>query len=430
MRAGARFVRDERGAIALMFALMLPVLFGIVGLGVEAGIWFKERRELQTIADAAAVSAAIENAFGATSSEVLAAATLEATNNGYDATTDAIVYVGAPTSGAYLGDSAYVEVRVTRQLETILSQVFYTLNPQTTARAVASTSGDQEACVLALSSSDMNSVYLNGAMSSVSMVGCSVVANSSHSTKAINVQNGTFEVDCMWTAGGINGEANITTTCSSPSSGASTVTDPYESLAVPSYDSATCLSGPGNNPYTPADGETLDASVEDVFCDGLNISAGTTVTMEPGTYIIDQGDFKVNGGGTITGDGVTIILTSSTGSGYGSIQITGGGTVNLTAPTTDGATFEGVLFFQDPSAPNSPSLNSTVTGGSEVELGGAVYLPNNDISFSGGSTADSNGCLMLVAQNISFNGSADIDNQCDAYGGNPITFGAKPGLVE
>jgi len=47
-----------------MFALMLPFLFGIVGLGMEAGMWFKERRQLQTIADAAAVSAAIENAYG------------------------------------------------------------------------------------------------------------------------------------------------------------------------------------------------------------------------------------------------------------------------------------------------------------------------------------------------------------------------------
>lgn len=429
-RARVTFASCERGAIALMFALMLPVLFGIVGLGVEAGMWFKERRELQTITDAAAVSAAIENTYGATGAEITAAAQLEATANGFDATTDTLVYVGTPTSGAFSGDSAYIEVRITRQLETILSQVFYALNPQTTARAVASTSGDQEACVLALSESDMNSIYMNGASSSVSMVGCSVVANSTHSTKAINVQNGNFEVECMWTAGGINGSANITTACAAPSSGASSVTDPYADLTVPAFDNSTCHKGNGNNPYTPSDNEDLGADGEFVFCNGLNISAGTTVTMQPGIYFIDEGDFKVNGGATITGTDVTIILTSSTGSGYGKISINGGGTVNISATTDAASDFQGILFFQDPDSGSSSSLNSTVTGGAEVELGGAIYLPNNDISFSGGSTADSNGCLMLVAQNISFNGSADIDNECDIYGGNPLTYGATPGLVE
>lgn len=415
-----------------MFALMLPVLIGIIGLGMEAGMWFKERRELQTIADAAAVSAAIENAYGASSAEILTAATLEATLNGFDATSDTITYVGTPTSGAFAGDSAYIEVQVTRQLETILSQVFYSLSPSTTARAVAATTGDQEACVLALSPSAMNSVYVNGAGSSVTMDGCSVVANSTHSTKAINVQNGSLTADCLWTAGGINGEANITTSCSSPATGANTVEDPYADLDVPAY--AGCdQDPPGNQAYSPANGETL---TEGVYCGGISISAGNTVTMSAGTYVIDEGDFTVNGGGSITGDGVTIILTASDGTGTGSISINGGATVEISAPTAEDiggsitGEYTGILFYQDRNAGTSPSLDASFTGGSEVELGGAIYLPNNDISFSGGNTADSNGCLMLVAQSISFNGSADINNQCDMYGGNPITYGASPGLVE
>ncbi|MBF0246679.1 MAG: pilus assembly protein [Alphaproteobacteria bacterium] len=420
-----RFAREEGGAIAVMFALMLPVLFGIIGLGVEAGIWFKERRELQTIADSAAVAAAIERAYGADAAEYEAAAQLEADVNGFDAATDAMTYVGTPTSGAYSGNDAYTEIVITRQLETVLSQVFYAISPVTTARAVAGTSGDQEACVLALSTSAMNAIYTNGAGTDVSMDGCALVSNSNHGTKSVNAQNGSLDVECIWAAGGIDGEENITTNCGSAASNASTVTDPYADLTVPA-DTGCDHDPPGNQAYQPANGALLSPGI---YCGGITINAGATVSMDPGTYIMDDGDFTVNGGGSVTGDGVTIILTNYDGGNAGTVNFTGGATIELTAPLA-GEDYEGVLVYQDRDGGSSPSMDATFNGGSELELGGAIYLPNNDISFTGGNDTDSNGCLMLVAQTISFNGDADIENNCDIYGGNPVTYGARPGLVE
>jgi len=92
--------------------------------------------------------------------------------------------------------------------------------------------------------------------------------------------------------------------------------------------------------------------------------------------------------------------------------------------------YTGILFYQDRNGGSSPSLDISITGGSDVELMGAMYSPMNDISFSGGSTLDNNGCLMLIAQTVSFNGSADLNNECDIFGGNQIKYGASPGLVE
>lgn len=427
-----RLKRAENGSVALMFALMLPILFGIVGLGVEAGLWFKERRELQNIADSAAVSAAIELAYGATSSEQMTAAMIEANSNGFDATSDTMLYVGTPTSGTYAGQAAYVEVRVERQLETVLSQVFYSLNPMTVSRAVAGTTSDMEACVMALSNTAMNSIYLNGAGTNVSMTGCGVVANSDHSTNAINVQNGSFEADCLWSAGGISGEANITTACPSTVSNAKPVEDPFAAIDVPAF-GACDFDPPGMQAYTPVNGDTLS---EGVYCGGMEFSAGTTVDLAPGIYVIDEGNFKVNGGAHVTGDDVTIILTASDGSGYGTIEINGGATVDLAAATAADTTgtitgdYTGILFYQDRNAGPSSSLEATLSGGSTMELMGAVYLPENDISFSGGNNTTGDGCLMLVSQKVSFNGDANIENQCDMFGGNPIAFGARPGLVE
>src|SRR5713226_3764601 len=52
--------RDKRGAIAVIFALMFPVLAGIVGLGVEVSIWYTIKRHYQSIADVVAYSGALE----------------------------------------------------------------------------------------------------------------------------------------------------------------------------------------------------------------------------------------------------------------------------------------------------------------------------------------------------------------------------------
>ena len=58
----ARFWRDRRGAVAVAVAVLLPVLIGFAGLGVEVGWWFWIQRQNQSAADAAAISAALEYA--------------------------------------------------------------------------------------------------------------------------------------------------------------------------------------------------------------------------------------------------------------------------------------------------------------------------------------------------------------------------------
>jgi len=61
-RVWRRLWRDERGVVAIAVALLLPVLIGFAGLGVEVGMWFAVQRQNQSAADAAAISAALEYA--------------------------------------------------------------------------------------------------------------------------------------------------------------------------------------------------------------------------------------------------------------------------------------------------------------------------------------------------------------------------------
>jgi uncharacterized membrane protein len=58
----ARVSRDRRGAVAFAVAVLLPVLVGFAGIGIEVGMWFWIQRQNQSAADAAAISAALEYA--------------------------------------------------------------------------------------------------------------------------------------------------------------------------------------------------------------------------------------------------------------------------------------------------------------------------------------------------------------------------------
>jgi hypothetical protein len=91
--------------------------------------------------------------------------------------------------------------------------------------------------------------------------------------------------------------------------------------------------------------------------------------LDPGIYYLDQGSFTVNGGATITGTGVTLVFTSSTGSNYATANINGGATVSLTAPTS--GPLAGIAFYGDPNMPvgkvggsgTISALSVSVTGG-------------------------------------------------------------------
>ncbi|GAA4476183.1 hypothetical protein GCM10023157_06560 [Gluconacetobacter asukensis] len=54
---GSRWIAsDRRGAVALLVALALPVLMGVLGLGIDVSYWAMTRLELQRVADIAAVA--------------------------------------------------------------------------------------------------------------------------------------------------------------------------------------------------------------------------------------------------------------------------------------------------------------------------------------------------------------------------------------
>ena len=118
----SRFVRGRAGNVAIISALLLPVLVGFGGLGMETAWWYSRQREVQGAADIAAYDATLKRRDGGTATEATTVATADAVTNGWNQPIGTIAVNSPPTSGGYQNVQA-VEVILTENLPPFLSAI-------------------------------------------------------------------------------------------------------------------------------------------------------------------------------------------------------------------------------------------------------------------------------------------------------------------
>jgi len=220
---------------------------------------------------------------------------------------------------------------------------------------------------------------------------------------------------------GVGGGSTVNPT---PVTGVAPVTDPFANLAAPSpcASSGGCPGGAACN-FTNFHPGSSTITTAGVYCGGIQVSGGNTLTLGPGTYILEGGGIQVNGGNLIGTGGVTFYNTYPAGNPgqYKNIAINGGSSTDLVAPTS--GTYKGILFFQDRSAalPASTSNNQeSVTGGSSAIFTGALYFPNSPLVFSGGSEVTPESAT-LFAYTITLSGNTVLNVGSVSSQTTPIT---------
>lgn len=386
--------------------LVMPVVVGTAGLGVEEGFWLYRHHLAQSAADASAISAA--TAYGASStanitSQADGVAAQYGFVSGAAANATLVTVNRPPKTGTHQGNANYIEVLVQEKRPRMLSAIFGGGTVTIGARAVAQTNAGL-GCLLALDGTASAAGNLQG-NPVVTLTNCSAYDNSNNAT-ALNV-GGSASMSALSVSvvGNISGAANITTT-KGITTGALAVSDPYASTNYPSYE------GCDYNNITEKNTATINPGV---YCNGLKLNAGANVTMNQGIYYLDRGTLSINGGATLTGNGVTLVFTSSTGSNYATASINGGATVSLIAPTT-GST-AGIVMFGDRTMPLGTSFS--LNGGSGQGFGGAVYLPKASLAFAGGANANAV-CTEVIADTVSFVGNSTLAVNCTGYATKPI----------
>jgi Flp pilus assembly protein TadG len=425
-----QYINGQEAAVLPMIAISFPVILGMAGLGMDVSSWMKQKRALQTAADAAAVAGAYEylNGEGIVDGElnldaIEAAALKEAQNNGFlsdRADSEIVVTV--------YEDTNEVEVELLARANGFLTPMLMTEDTYTRTRAIAQTGGGSGSfCMLSLDPTASGAVQTNGNVD-INATGCGIAVNSNHEKALDFGGNSDIAIGDLAMVGGYDVGNNVDLEAGDISTGNSQTPDPYEDLEVPEFD--TCDEGDMNGNKTvnsnTADGDAfwdaaLDGNGHYVLC-GSHTFSGGDHTLPSGVIIVDGGDLNFTTNGTVSGDGVSFVLTNSGGEDYGdygAFDLSAQGVFDVSAPL-EGSTMEGVAVYQDRNAPVHASNTNNITGGVDISFEGVVYMPSNGISFNGNSSSESladSPCSMIIAKTITMSGSPDMGNACSEDSG-------------
>lgn len=397
-----RFRRDQTGAYSVLFALMMPALVGLCGIGTEVGLWFFKQRDMQGTADSSAISAAVANSSSFADLEIHAQSV--ASSNGYrNGVSGAQVTVyRPPNSGAFASNSEAVEVVVQQPQKRLLSALFGKGPVPIDARAVAIPIPGK-GCVLALDPTASRAIEVGG-MANVT-ADCGTYSNSGAPDSQYAGGSGNLTAHEVRASGSVVGKENMTTTQGIFENQGPT-TDPYAGVnfgTMPSSCTETKKLNI-NSSLTLSPGR---------YCGGISVNGGATLTFNPGIYYIDKKDLTINGGATVNGTGVTLVFTGS-GSNYAEMKVSGGATVDLRAPTT-GPT-SGIVVFGDRAATGT---TFELLGGANQSFEGAIYVPTALMKFAGGSNSKTT-CTQIVTRVIKFAGNGKLQVECEDVDINPF----------
>ena len=177
------------------------VLFGFMGLAIDAGYMYFHKRRMQTAADAGALAGAQElmRRYSAPYSTVQTAAFKDTSLNDFPNGGDVTVTVNMPPQfGAKAGQAGFVEVIIGQPQPTTFLQVLNISSTNVMARAVAG-AVDSTACIYALDQSTNTSTQYGFSINGNTQVNmtCGIYSNSNFSA----VGGGCVPRPAPWPAG-------------------------------------------------------------------------------------------------------------------------------------------------------------------------------------------------------------------------------------
>jgi len=397
----SRFLADQHGGVAPIFALALVPMIGLGGAALDYSRASAARTAMQASLDATTLMIAKDAQF-IPSDQVSSRAT-QLFNAGFGRDDVQSLQVNATVSNGTGGTT------VTASAAGSVATTFMHILGQSTmdigAHASVVSASDGLGCVLSLSPLASGAATAQGT-TSVKLNGCSLYDNSADSNALTVGGSATVQADFVGVVGGIGSSTGITAT-NGIRTRISPVADPYADVPAPIY------SGCDQHNYTARNTVTINPGV---YCGGIGVNANAVLTLNPGLYIIDGGGFTINGGATVNGAGVTLFFTSSSGRDWANVTINGNANVNLT-PMTYGPT-RGIVIFADRNTPQGTSFK--FNGGANQYFAGAIYVPTGAINFAGGADTATT-CTQVIGDTVTFVGNSNLAIDCSRYNTRPFS---------
>ena len=402
-------VRDEKGAVVILAAVMMTALMGFLGLSLDSGQFYSHKRALQTAADAGALQGGNEILRGNTSL-VTSAALAGTSENGYAHNVDYVnveVY-RPPVTGYYVGDNSAVEVVVSQPSPITFMSLLGWTSPTIPARAVAWAGANSEMCIHVLEDVDEDAFdYQSSAI--LNAPSCSLIVNSSDDWAGHMTSNSDVTVgDATFTGGYIEESSSDITTTSGYG--------PYEDVWPRAPDPMAWMASyapSGGGDYVDAEYDVPSVNLTPgVYCGKFTLKNATHAYLAPGMYVMRGGPMSIEGDSIIEGTDVTFYFTEGGGYDFEPFSFSSNAQAILSAPSTcttpgsmpngcsAGEEFYGILFYSDPSAGQYDDEFRFESNTGTHQLNGSIYFPNHILNVESSAVIDSDYLIVVVRRYI------------------------------
>ena len=402
MNAIGNFVRQERGAFSVIFAVMAPIFIAGAGLAVDVTYWYSAKRDLQNAADAGALAGGYE--FIQTNSQALAVneARLVAETN-----VNEIIQVSTT-----FPSEDRIEVTVQSVAQTFFIGNFIDAIPTISAKAIAEFSPGETAppaCLNLLSNSGLG-LRIDGNARVVMGEECGVQVNSD-ADRALDI-NGTGRLIsndiCVRGGAELQSDSSAST---APKTGCEAIENPYQHLdadlqaresecqdvnqrlgnfVVRGQLRSYLLTTSGTNRY---------------FATSFKIGAGAQVTLRGGAHVFCH-DVVVNSGGTLRASAHMIFINGAR------LIVQSRGSLLVFAPSEgEIPPFEGLSIISH----SGNDAFHVINGGGSILFGPntGVAVPGDTIVINGNVNLSRNP-VSITAKSLKISGNSNL-----AVGSNP-----------
>ena len=383
------FRADERGGVAILFAVLLVPVIGSFGAAIDYSRASAARTAMQASLDAATLNA-VMNAPTMNQSELY-----DYVNKSFQATFKSaqrdhvLNIVVTPTFDA---PSRTLTVRGSGTVNTRMMSILGISTMQIATLAKAGAPSEPGACVIVLDPHATKAMSLTG-NGSVNVPNCGVYVNST-SNVALE-QKGSSELKAKSIK--VVGRANGSNIYPAPEEKQPSITDPLEKMAEPTI--------PGACSYTDKTFSLTETLAGDkVYCG--NISFTGNVTFGKGIHYFKDANVSVGMTSNINASEVMFYFN-----GASSFSSASSGTFKLSAQLT--GPYAGIAVF---GSRTGSFQNFVFRGSKEYFVDGTIYLPNAHFDLRGTSDLTvSSKSGYVIAKRFSYSGDSSFT--FDAHGG-------------
>lgn len=389
-------------------AAALPFLIGTVGLAVDTVSWVFSKRQLQQVADSAAMAGVYALVQG-TNADYAVEQEIGRSKVDDPRLSTALNY----SPDGYDGDPMAIEVELSRNAPLSFTSLFVKNAFAITASATATVVESGDFCALALDAGSNTGILLK--RDSTVELECGMAANSSGAQAIMGEYGSQLAAAKAIAFGGIQGNV-----------GGSAVRayslrqkDPYKDLSAPEIPNTGCP-----NTTVNANASRIGGAALKPGCYG-NLVLNGRVELQPGEYVLNGGNMIVGPNADVSCNGCTIILTSESASAapgsVGKLRIDKRAKVRMSARRE--GPYSGILVYQDRrAAPDVPGEENILSGGSMSKLEGLIYFPAQSLTVDASAAPDMR-CARLIGRRMVVQGRLVIARDC-SIGGKSISFAA------